>query len=192
MHTARLFLAIDLNEQVIARLAGIQGVLEGLYRGARWVKPEGMHVTLKFFGKLPLREVYEISNGIKGVAGRHEAFRCDISGIGGFPSLGRPRVLWAGVGANIELVQQVAMEVLAEMEARGYGAEERQFVPHITLARFKDRREYDEGNVETLLPRYDRYEFGSTDIERLVLYSSELTPAGPIYTRVDSWELGRA
>jgi 2'-5' RNA ligase len=189
MESARLFLALDLEEQVLTRLRDVVQALDPVCDGARWVKPEAMHLTIKFFGVMPLSEVPGIGTGVSRVLERRTAFSGEVCGIGGFPSFERPRVLWAGMRDEEMHIQSFGEELLEELETQGYGAEDRRFVPHITLARFKRRAPLNLTAVSRILPDYGTHSFGETFFDRVVLYSSELTPDGPIYRVVNSWDL---
>lgn len=188
MESARLFLALDLEKQVINRLRDVARVLTPVCDGARWVKAEAMHLTIKFFGVLPLSEVPRIGAGVARVLERYSAFSGEVRGVGGFPSFERPRVLWAGMRDEEMHIRTFGEELLGELEVQGYGAEDRRFVPHITLARFKRRTPLNLTAVSRILPDYGTHSFGETFFDRVVLYSSELTPDGPVYRVVNSWD----
>jgi 2'-5' RNA ligase len=101
-----------------------------------------------------------------------------------------PRVLWAGVDAGAERLCHVARELNPAFAAAGLGLEERAYVPHVTLARLKRRVPLDAAALAKVLPDAATYDFGVSTCDTLVLYSSELTPDGPLYTRVAHWTLG--
>jgi 2'-5' RNA ligase len=189
MESARLFLALDIEKRVIARLQEIPRTLGSICAGARWVNADAMHLTIKFFGLLPLGDVAAINTGVLRVMERYSCFSGTVSGVGGFPILERPRVLWAGVHDESGTIAGFGDEMLAELAEQGFGEENRKFVPHVTLARFKRRAPLDLDAVTRVLPDYETHPFGETSFDRLVLYSSELTPAGPVYRVVSSWEL---
>jgi RNA 2',3'-cyclic 3'-phosphodiesterase len=135
----RLFIALELDEDARARLADYQRWLAGLDRAVRWVRPEQIHLTLKFLGDMPDGQVVPVCRALDGLA-EHEAFEFQIYGIGTFGSPRSPRVVWVGVQmpnpALMEL-QKACEEGLAEL---GFPPEGRAFKPHLTLGRVKDPR----------------------------------------------------
>jgi len=189
MEHARLFLALDVDDAVRKRLMSAMQALKQVMPRARWCREDALHLTLWFFGTLPLAAVNEIAAAVSPVAERTPAFACSLRGIGGFPTLERPRVVWAGVGEGSEQVCGLAAQVREALELQGFGGEERAFVPHVTLARMAARAAVNAAVLERALPGVGGYEFGSSEIDKLVLYASELRPAGPVYSVVDSWEL---
>lgn len=189
MQHARLFLALDVDDAVRTRLLGAMQALKQVMPRARWCREDALHLTLWFFGTLPLAAVHHIAAAAGPVTQGTPAFACSVRGIGAFPSLERPRVVWAGVGEGREQVCTLAAQVRAALELQGFGGEERAFVPHVTLARMTARGALDAAALEQALPGAAAREFGSSEIDRLVLYASELRPAGPVYSVVDSWEL---
>lgn len=189
MEHARLFLALDVDDAVRKRLLHAMQALRQVVPRARWCREDALHLTLWFFGTLPLTAVNEIAAAVEPVARETAAFACSVKGIGGFPSLARPRVVWAGVGEGSVEVNTLAQRVREALELAGFGGEERAFVPHVTLARISARSALDAAALERALPGAATREFGSSEIDRLVLYSSELRPAGPVYHVVDSWAL---
>jgi 2'-5' RNA ligase len=189
---ARLFLAFDLDEQVCTRLLAAMQALRRVFPRARWCRREALHVTVKFFGMLPLSMTADIARGVQTALEGHAPFAATIAGLGGFPSLAAPRVLWAGVADGRDALCAVADDVVQAMDACGFGREERGFVPHVTLARLTHRIMVDEAAVTRALPDAASAQFGATSFAELCLYASELTPAGPRYTALDRWALPAA
>ncbi|MCX7003767.1 MAG: RNA 2',3'-cyclic phosphodiesterase [bacterium] len=189
MHHARLFLAFDLNEQVGTRLLTLKPALERLLPGARWCRREALHLTVKFFGTLPLTMVSDIDCAVQTALAGHAPFICALAGLGGFPALARPRVLWAGVGDGRAQVCAVADDLLHALETCGFGREERDFTPHVTLARLAHRTAVDEAALSRAVPNAAHALFGATEFAQVSLYASELTPAGPRHTLVRQWPL---
>jgi 2'-5' RNA ligase len=190
MERARLFLAFDLDGPVLDRLVETAGRLKRSLPHARWCSRDALHMTVKFFGTIPLTSTVAIAAAVRRVVAARAPVECEMRGMGGFPALDAPRVLWAGVGAGAPAVCALADEFLMELELEGFGAEDRKFVPHVTLARFGKR---DRGVRDTLaaaLPGHETMSFGTSMIEHAVLYSSELTPRGPVYHVVDRWDFG--
>jgi len=192
MEHARLFLALDVDAAVRTRLMRAMQALQEVMPRARWCREDALHLTVWFFGTLPLAAVNEIAAAVGPVAQGTPEFACCLRGIGGFPALERPRVVWAGVGEGSEHVCGLAAQVREALELQGFGGEERAYVPHVTLARMTVRAALDAAVLERALPGVSSYEFGRSEIDKLVLYASERGPGGPVYSVVDSWDLAGA
>ena len=191
MERARLFLAFDLDAPVIDRLAEASGRLKRTLPKARWCGRDALHMTVKFFGTIPLACVAVIAVAVRKAVALRAPVECEVRGIGGFPGLDAPRVLWAGAGAGSAEICAIAEELLMELEIEGFGGEERKFVPHVTLARFDKRDHGVHGALEAAMPGHADMSFGTSEIGQVTLYSSELTPRGPVYGITDRWDFGR-
>jgi 2'-5' RNA ligase len=133
----RLFIALNLPADVRDALhVDAAPLREAVPRGIGWVKPDGIHLTLKFLGEVEQGRVPAIVNALRAVAVAHPVPRLVVHGVGAFPSLARPRVVWAGVEATprLELLQH---DVEAACAALGFEVEGRAFRPHVTLGRVR-------------------------------------------------------
>ncbi len=176
----RLFVALDIPDAVREALGGLIGKLERVARGARWVRPAGVHVTLKFIGETPVEKVDSIRGGlatIRMAAPVEMAFR----DVGFFPNERRPRVFWVGIFATPNLAE-LAAQVERQLEPLGIPREERAFRPHLTLARFPAPSSQD--RLREALGRVGRLEFGGTRAHEFHLYQSHLKPGGAEYARL--------
>jgi 2'-5' RNA ligase len=178
----RLFVAIDLPEQVKKKIAGI--VHRGL-AGARWVPEEHLHLTLRFIGDADDRVFQEIKRGLARVSGA--PFSLSLKGIGHFPPRGGPRVLWVGVEGAVEL-SALQERIEKEIVTIGIEAERRRFSPHITVARLKD---IPHGKVEQLEEKNREFSAGPFPVDEFYLYSSVLTGEGAIHKRESIYRLGK-
>lgn len=167
----RLFVAIDLPEDVRDRLAGLCNGLPG----ARWVPPENMHVTLRFIGEVPDGDLPDIGDALDRV--RAPAFPISLAGVGYFGSRRRVHALWAGVEKSPTLVD-LQRKTESALQRAGLPPEERKFMPHVTLARLKDVK------TERLGPWIEArnlFRAPPTIVTRFVLFSSFLSADGAIY-----------
>lgn len=133
----RLFIALNLPDEVRRSLHDAGAPLrEAAPRGVAWVRPEGLHLTLKFLGDVEDARVGDVAETLRRVAAGHLAVRVAVGGVGAFPSLARPRVVWAGVEATprLELLQH---DVEASCASLGFELEGRAFRPHVTLGRVR-------------------------------------------------------
>lgn len=175
----RLFIAVPLPDKVKDALLEIREPIEGV----RWQNPEQMHLTLKFLGDTPRQEISGIEQELKQLAA--EPFSMDISGVGQFPKSGPPRVVWAGVSDN-ELLLQLQAEVEKRCSKLGFPPEDREYHPHITLARVKNNRN---SAIEELIHRHSDFSLNDIPVDRLVLYESQLQPEGAVHNPLTSFTL---
>jgi 2'-5' RNA ligase len=176
----RTFVAVEMPAELLTSLEAVQSELKRLGLRARWVRPEGMHLTLKFLGDIPADQAPAAAEALQAAAGGQTAFRLTAAGLGVFPSVRRPRVLWVGLsGATAELAQ-LQREIDDRFTAAGFHREERDFHGHLTLGRFSERVEG--GRIAEALTSYAAAVFGGFDVREVVLFRSDLRPQGPVYT----------
>lgn len=182
----RSFIAIELPEEVRRGLAKLRSELERAeHRFVKWVDSEGIHLTLKFLGNIPFRQVAEVTKAIEEAAQGIPPFHLEISGLGAFPNLKQPRVLWVGIGGEIDTLLRLQQNIDSALASLGFAKEERPFMPHLTLARIRqgaspmERRNFGElamsASFEASYP---------IDAKAVSLMRSQLTPDGAIYTRL--------
>jgi len=182
--TIRAFLALDPPTDVLRRISGIQGALKRDIRGSiSWVRPEGLHLTLKFFGDISTDQVTVISNAVAAHTAGARPFNLEVKGFGVFPGLQRPRVLWIGIGGEVGRLLNLQKAIDLGLEACGFPGEERPFRAHLTLARIKSRQGLT--GIEQALAGQEEADAGQFAAEGLTLFRSELTPHGAIYTVLD-------
>ena len=178
--TIRAFLALDPPPEVLRRIADIQSALRRDIRGAlSWVRPEGIHLTLKFFGGIAQSDVDAVSEVVAGQTAGIRPLRLEAKGLGVFPNLRRPRVLWIGIGGEVDRLTALQQAIEGGLEAAGFPGEERPFRAHLTLARIKTPHGL-EGLDGALAGRDSAA--GAFTASGLTLFQSELTPKGAIYT----------
>ena len=136
MKTLRTFLAVPLGQEVLQAIAGIRHDLASALPDVRWVSPETMHLTIKFFGDIPSTDIDKIKTAMLSLQKQQQAFETDISGLGAFPSLARPRVVWLGV-QNQTAFRRLHSAVEEELSRTGFERDERPFSPHLTMGRVK-------------------------------------------------------
>jgi 2'-5' RNA ligase len=188
----RSFIAIELPEEAKEGLARLKKELErDEHKFVKWVDPRGIHLTLKFLGNIPSKQVAEITEAIEGAAQGISPFHLEIGGLGAFPSLKQVRVLWVGISGEVEKLSRLQQNIDSALAALRFAKEERSFVPHLTLARIRqgasplERRSFGELVGSTTFE--DKYH---VTVESISLMRSQLTPAGAIYTRLSLVGLG--
>jgi len=181
----RLFVAMDIPEDIRSSLAELAAKLRTTCRNARWTRVEGLHITLKFIGEIPAEKVEMIKTALAGIPSR-APFTLNFRGLGFFPNERRPRVLWAGMEANSEL-SEIAAALETALEPLGIAREGREFSPHLTLARFDTPRGLHA--LHAAIEKAGPFEFGSTVAKEFHLYQSVLKRGGAEYTRLATFPL---
>jgi 2'-5' RNA ligase len=179
----RVFIAIDVPAEIRQRLAAIQDKLRPASSAARWVSTDSIHITLKFMGEIPEERREDIDSALTGLSWLPMSIA--VRGIGFFPGVRSPRILWAGV--ECPTMEGLANEVDTRLVQAGFDSEKRAFRAHLTLARTKERR-LENALVKTAEP-FEETEFGTFVADRCYLYQSTLRPAGSVYTRLKEYEL---
>lgn len=179
----RLFIAVDLPDEIRKQLKELQHRLRALTNSARWVPPESIHVTLKFIGEVPEKRIEEIDEALTGLAWK--PFVVSVRGVGFFPGTRSPRVFWAGMDAPT--MQGLTEELDVRMERLGFEKEKRAFRPHITLARAKVTRI--DSPLVTAASTYAEHDFGSFTADRFFLFQSTLKPSGAVHNKVKEYPL---
>jgi 2'-5' RNA ligase len=184
----RLFTGIDLPQETVERL---QRLLMHLRPAAalRWSKVENLHITTKFIGEWPQSRLVELKDTLGRLDGGPR-FRIRLEGLGWFPNANAPRILWVGVMAPPELVQLAARTEVA-LARLGVEAENREFKPHLTLARIgtRGRPAVDLAELRRRIDGLKRMDFGEFECESFHLYLSEPVDGGSHYTRIASYAI---
>ena len=156
------------------------------YSGIRWVKPETIHITLKFCGEIPEETVSSISSLFDKELPRGR-FELSARGAGGFPKLSAPRVVWTGITGDTEKLCALARTADNLAARRGVAKERKKFSPHITLGRRAETTPLPADALRELT--FDEISLPSWTVREVIFMRSELTPKGPIYTHLKNYEL---
>lgn len=179
----RSFLALDPPEEVLREIGAVQNRLRKLIKGdIRWVRPEGIHLTLKFFGDISGGDVANIATVVEKAAEGERPFSLAVIGAGVFPDANRPRVLWLGMNGDVERLLAFQKGVEQALLQIGFPREERPFRPHLTLGRIKTSRGLI--GLARALEKGEEYTAGWFVASGLSLIKSELTPRGAVYTKL--------
>jgi 2'-5' RNA ligase len=190
MTTVRLFVALNLPDDVRARIAHeVIDPLRPLLRGVRWVRDDMLHVTLAFLGERNEAEAREAHAVVREVAGSRGPLQVTLSGLGVFPNAAKPRVLWLGL-ADPNPVRELHRVFERERARLGVPAEGRAYHPHVTLGRVAPNGEATVSeDLEGALAAVD-FE-ASVMLSSLDLMRSELSAAGPRYATLLAAPLSR-
>ncbi|HEX5411948.1 MAG TPA: RNA 2',3'-cyclic phosphodiesterase [Terriglobia bacterium] len=176
----RAFIAIELPAFIREALAREQARFSTVATDARWTRPEGIHLTLKFLGEISDRQQAQVKDAL-GRMESFEKFTVRVHGLGFFPNAKSPRVFWAGVEAPPDLAR-LAAQVDSAMAHLGFPPGDRPFKPHLTLARFKAPRP--QRDLEAQVASEDIPTLGSFEVSEFFLWQSRLRPGGAEYHKV--------
>lgn len=193
----RLFVALDLRDDVRRALGDLMAKLKPLSPDARWVRPEGMHITLKFIGHAVPTGDMEKLDAVRAALAAVRSDRpveMNFRGIGFFPNTQHPRVVWCGVRAS-ENLAQLAADIDRVLEPLGIPREGRAFVPHLTLVRFKPARSGKRGHsnpaaggtLQSAAAEMAERNFGSARETEFHLFESVTKPGGSEYRKLETY-----
>ncbi len=177
----RTFIAIPLPESCRVTLEKVQQPMRALGADVRWTSISSIHLTLKFRGEIEPSLVPDLAAAVRSIPAN--SFNLCIRGLGAFPDMHSPRVIWCGIEGDVRDLESLQARIESECEKLGFEREARAFRPHLTLGRVNGKR--------NLRPLVDYIRIG-TGLEspfaadRVNLYKSDLTPRGAVYTILDS------
>ena len=183
----RTFIAVPLSEECQSMLGQMQKNLREYRADIRWVAVPSIHLTLKFLGEVNPEIIRKLAESLEDAVKPHTSLNLRLHGLGGFPNIKNPRVIWCGIDGETESLAQLQKRVEAACIPYGFEPEERTFRPHLTLGRVKSK-----SNLQPLL---DYIKIGS-DLENrftadcLNIYKSTLRPQGAVYTVLKTILLG--
>ena len=184
----RSFLAFELPVEIKSEITSISGQLKKKGLPVRWVKPDNIHLTLAFLGSVEEDKIVDIADKITMQVKDCPQPEVRLNGIGVFPDLKRPRVIWVGLDGDIMILSILRNKLQNGLKGIGFKPEKRPFKPHLTLGRFKNSLVKDPKIKEAIAEHYhakgDLYY-----LKELVLFKSDLRPKGPIYTKMNVWPL---
>jgi 2'-5' RNA ligase len=154
----------------------------------KWVRPENLHITLKFLGDVNEDSIYTIAQKLTELSAVHAALQVKLKTIGAFPSLKRPNALWIGI-TKTPALEALHCGIEEAMSQAGFKKEDRPFTPHLTIARVKGMRDY-HGLYEKINAVSGK-DFGKSDAAEIVLMQSDLMPGGAKYMRLKSFPFGK-
>jgi 2'-5' RNA ligase len=193
MTTWRTFIAIELDEELRDGLQGLQDRLREQIspRSVRWVRPEGIHLTLKFLGDTPVGRIEEIQAALALAAVEARPFTFTVGGLGCFPNTRRPRVVWVGLQEVTGILARLRDSVEAHVTPLGFPTERRPFSPHLTLGRVQRRASKSEvREIGEVVGASAIGTVGQMAVTAVSYIKSELRPSGAVYTTLFEAKLG--
>lgn len=176
----RTFVAVPLEQECLEELARLRGELAGSGADFRWVSEGNFHITLKFIGNVTPDKVAEIEDILATSLESQRRFKIELEGIGGFPKLSRPKVVWVGVREGADRLSALASTVDKALSKIGIPRERQGFVPHITLGRMRSPE-----GLGALVSKISTFEWNRSlrsRVESVLLMKSVLTPKGAQYS----------
>ena len=192
MPRLRTFIAVEMSPRVIGRVGDLIDKLRVAAADVNWVRPQQMHLTLKFLGDVPDTETPDICRVVSQVAAGFEPFEIVCRGAGAFPNIQTPRTLWIGIedGAAELKALQAAIENVLKAEL-GYGREQRGFHPHLTIGRVKREPPSSAGELARLLEQHSQFDADLAVVDEVVTFASFLDRHGPTHEAICRAPLGK-
>ncbi len=185
--TTRTFIGIPLSPHARGILQNIQNDFKNLNADVKWVPPDNIHMTLKFLGEIQPQKLKSIQNIFPSLFQNFSRFDVAITRLGAFPNAQKPRVIWAGITQNAELLTEIAAQLENALGKLGFPKEDKKFSPHMTLGRVRSFK-----NIEKLSESIDAYQKFlpiTEPIETIVLFKSTLASQGSIYEHLNEVKL---
>ena len=181
--TVRAFIAVEISPSIRTEARKTLRPVMEAYPNVKWVEEENFHVTLKFLGTVPTVDLHRVVAAVERGCRKFEQFDLVFEGVGAFPNAEAPRSIWIGVREGTREIRELARRIEAELAEIGYPPENREFTPHLTLgrARQKDRESGVDGGLGRMIFERSNVFFGSSPVDAVLVYSSELERGGPKY-----------
>jgi len=181
-NTIRTFIAVELPEKIIYTIGTVQEEIKSYGLKIRWVRPENIHLTLKFLGDIQEADTEKVARAISESVTDHSAISLAVKGIGVFPGIKKPRVLWMGISKQLDLLTALQQTLDEKLEAMGFPKEKRLFKGHLTLGRIKSK--IDPKTLYDVLKKFIQFESEPFFADKIILYKSDLKPKGLVYTKL--------
>ncbi|MEN3013986.1 MAG: RNA 2',3'-cyclic phosphodiesterase [Endomicrobiia bacterium] len=185
----RTFIAVELDEEVKQK---IDTFIFKTYREIdknkiSWVKKENLHITLKFLGEIDEKQVLTVKNVLKEILQSKESFNISFEGLGVFPKINSPRVIWIGIKEGKDKLKTLADLIESELSKEGFPKETKEFTAHLTIARVKQIKRINE--IVDYIEKYKNQIFGTNKVTHITFFQSILKPEGPEYIVIDKFRL---
>ncbi|MFO7971910.1 MAG: RNA 2',3'-cyclic phosphodiesterase [Desulfobacterales bacterium] len=181
-NTIRTFIAIELPEKIIYTISKVQEEIKSYGLKIRLVRPENIHLTLKFLGDIKTADTEKVARAVSESATGYPALSLAVKGIGVFPGIKKPRVLWLGISKQLDLLTALQKTLDEKLEAMGFPKEKRPFRGHLTLGRIKSV--IDPKTLHDVLKEFIQFESEPFFADKIILYKSDLKPKGAVYTKL--------
>ncbi len=183
----RSFIAIEFDNEQKRALADLQSRLKRDHdsNAIRWVVAGNIHLTLKFLGNVAADKQLALQNAVAAACAGTPPFVLKLNGVGAFPNVNRPNVVWVGVEGDVGTAIKLAQKIDQACTALGFPREERALSPHLTLGRVKrDASSRERQQISEMLAKAQARDLGECRIERVSIMKSELKPSGSVYSKL--------
>jgi 2'-5' RNA ligase len=186
MAKIRTFIAVELPQDTRMAVDRLTSAFRGEGKDIRWVNAQNLHITLRFLGDIDEAAVPGLAESIRSNLDGFGRFQISLSGLGVFPNFRRPRVIWVGTGSGVNRLGDLAALVEKACIASEFGRADKPFNSHITIGRVKFPK-----GIDNILRKVEAasFENGPFEVGKVVIFKSDLSPAGPKYTPLEVIEL---
>lgn len=184
----RTFVAIELPKSRQDDIRKLQHAFASHRLDIRWVKPENLHLTLRFLGDVDPPDIDAVERVLSGTAANTPIFDLSPRGMGVFPNIRQPRILWVGMAGQTDMLRSLQKSLVDALVPLGFAADKRPYRGHLTIGRIKPRTH--QGRLVGALRTHQEFFSQVFTVKRLVIFKSDLRPDGPVYTRLCEMPLG--
>jgi 2'-5' RNA ligase len=186
----RCFIAIDIDEEIRKALGNLQQRLAANVdmkkSDVKWVRPDNIHLTLKFLGEVKDAKIVEVCNIVRDVAAQRRSFELNVKTVGYFGGRSA-RVLWVGTTDKSNNLQQLQKDIEEQLVVAGWPQDARDFTGHLTLCRIRNPKAGIK--LAQITEDYKDFQLGTILADSVSVYQSQLTPAGPVYTVMGNYKM---
>ena len=169
----RVFIAVEISDvEILKKIRTFQDTLE---IDAKPTKINQIHFTIQFLGEINEKQCEKVKDVLKEIS--FSQFELSLNGVGGFPKLSNPRVIWVGIDKGGQKLSEIAKEIGIKLTVLGF-KEDKKFKPHLTVFRVREKI----GNISAIMKKYEAIEFGIQSVSKIKLKKSVLSPEGPEYS----------
>jgi len=186
--TLRTFIAFELPSAVKLLLGNVQQDLKRLNIRARWVRPENIHLTLKFLGNIKPGDIDKIGTAMAAAAADFTPVTMSVRGVGVFPGIKRPRVIWVGLGGDIQSLLALQLRLEEKLNEAGFPKDKKSFKAHLTLGRIKQAA--NPATIRQMMTDYAGLSSEEFTFNPAILFESVLKPSGAVHSILKQIELG--
>jgi len=187
---SRCFIAIEISSKVRAELTGLQDQLKAAQADISWARPKQIHLTLKFMAKVHRRNMDKLMTALPETLKDYPSFTMEISGIGAFPSVDRPRVIWTGINQGKTELSALVERIEQGLGQVGIKKESKPFAAHLTLGRVRSLKNFHA--LQKKIKEAESFSPLSQEVDSVTLFQSILTPQGPIHNSLLRVKLQKA
>lgn len=186
----RSFIAIELPEVIRTQLKDLQDNLKTCRFKVRWVRPENIHLTLKFLGNIDETDIEKVRGTLTSRVDRFTPLSLSVKGVGVFPGIRRPRIIWSGMGGQLSALAALQKALAEDLAAIGFQQEKRAFKAHLTLGRVKGA--IDALKLRDAIQAFNNFESEIFTADKIFLFKSDLKPGGPVYSKLNAFVMNES